>query len=460
VFDQTGLCGKPGLSCSIRAQKSTRVCQVVGDYDRTLDLETQNLTAQNAFVAGTDLGSSFVYDDLVIFLFGDTATGRTRDEFTRHSLDSIAVANKSSIRDFGVDLNFVTREDTRTFKEMRFDGGDVRVGPMAVPSGGFEHNGSMYVFFTTDAEQKQIHANASRKKYVPTRTVLGRWTPGEGDQFKYIYDFSTLPTEHGSYPNIVPAFIAVSPVKIRASEEIGGLPGEVNGPGLLLYATGFYRNSPVYLAYIDLDELEERTDYPEIPNGDNDRPRATQVYFFAGIDYFTKKPVWNKSWDDHNSDAKPIFTMENSAGAPVHDLGELSVVLDERTGMFYMMYQTASDQPRNNANETNSSVHFRYASLREPWNFSPPQVIYTSKNGRDEGFVHFPSSTAQISDPEREDVPGVVYAPYMIEPKFEIVNGPEKSTETIYYLASTWNPYTVVLMKTVLEICLEPGGCH
>ena len=39
--------------------------------------------------------------------------------------------------------------------------------------------------------------------------------------------------------------------------------------------------------------------------------------------------------------------------------------------------------------------------------------------------------------------PGALYAPYMIE-RFTRVSG---STLSIYYALSTWNPYTIVLMR-------------
>ncbi len=46
---------------------------------------------------------------------------------------------------------------------------------------------------------------------------------------------------------------------------------------------------------------------------------------------------------------------------------------------------------------------------------------------------------------------GGEYAPYMVE-RFSRF---KDDTLTIYYLMSTWNPYTVVLMRTDLRVELE-----
>jgi hypothetical protein len=53
-----------------------------------------------------------------------------------------------------------------------------------------------------------------------------------------------------------------------------------------------------------------------------------------------------------------------------------------------------------------------------------------------------------VHDPGREEGNGDPYGPYQVE---DLATGDESST-TIYFTLSTWNPYTVVLMKTTLRL--------
>ena len=53
----------------------------------------------------------------------------------------------------------------------------------------------------------------------------------------------------------------------------------------------------------------------------------------------------------------------------------------------------------------------------------------------------------QVHDPGRENEWGGEYGPYQFE---DLATGNETST-TIYFTMSTWNPYTVVLMKATLR---------
>lgn len=51
-----------------------------------------------------------------------------------------------------------------------------------------------------------------------------------------------------------------------------------------------------------------------------------------------------------------------------------------------------------------------------------------------------------VFDPNRENEYGGEYGPYLISRFFQPGNG----NLTIYFTMSTWNPYTIILMKTDL----------
>jgi hypothetical protein len=55
-----------------------------------------------------------------------------------------------------------------------------------------------------------------------------------------------------------------------------------------------------------------------------------------------------------------------------------------------------------------------------------------------------------LQDPGRENHRGDCYGPYQFE---DLAKGDSRSS-TIYFTLSTWNPYTVVLMKVKLKKAL------
>ena len=59
-----------------------------------------------------------------------------------------------------------------------------------------------------------------------------------------------------------------------------------------------------------------------------------------------------------------------------------------------------------------------------------------------------PWGPAIAPDGKPENVWGGEYGPYVIERFTQLTD----ATLTIYYVMSTWNPYTVVLMKSQLEV--------
>jgi hypothetical protein len=86
---------------------------------------------------------------------------------------------------------------------------------------------------------------------------------------------------------------------------------------------------------------------------------------------------------------------------------------------------------------------------RGPW--SEPQVLFHPWD--DNGYCHFLHTSWEfqqcdsIHDNGRQNEWGGEYGPYQFE---HFATGDSLST-TIYFTMSTWNPYTVVLMRAKLE---------
>jgi hypothetical protein len=113
-----------------------------------------------------------------------------------------------------------------------------------------------------------------------------------------------------------------------------------------------------------------------------------------------------------------------------------------------MTYDGGS-QSRNTA-----GVYLTYAS--EPWGpWSEPQLIFNGRRDNALGtFIHDPTITPNppgdgltgptIGGNDVYTTSGGAYAPFMIA-RFVNVSG---TTLSIYYTLSTWNPYTVVEMRS------------
>jgi hypothetical protein len=451
-------------------QTTRKVCQLLGETDRQTREKTVNQTASMYNLYGADLGSSFAFGDRIYFLFGDSWSGRDDSSFELNDLDPIAYSPGSTIGGSEcIDLTFEAslesipaadngNEAKVAYRGIEIVGGDVGLGGFAVPTGGFGHGERMYIYYATDVIASG--AVPGDVKLAPTRTVLAYRDQGK-PKFSYAYDLSTCGREIqplGSKPRA--GFINVSPVLVDSSD-VPDLPKQ--GKGLLLFASGCYRMSPVYLAYVHLEDIEKRmpaqaqqivvlpmaqNDPGEKSSGDaqdgdyklfiagQGRFTPSNIYFFAGVDE-KGKPIWNAQWKDHGKAAVPLFQVHDDQGKPFYDIGEISVAFDERTGMFYMVYQSQVD---------GGGIFFRYAPVNAPWNFSDPQKLYEPEAdyGR---FLHDPSLGDGLNDPGRDEL-AVVYGPYLIPQMFEY--DAEKGIEKIFFTLSTWNPYTVVLMTGLL----------
>lgn len=376
----------------VRAAGSTRkLCQLTGEVDRQQSQTTSTRT-QTAFgLVGTDLGASFEHRGHIYFLFGDSHPSREGNPFRPVDGDSIGyrgLAVHDPDQSMPADcsgLHLITAPDGH-YLAPRVP--QVSLGSFEVPTGGFSSGASMYVFFATDSTPEQ----------VMQRTVLAR-SDDDGRTFSYLYDVS-----RGK-------FINVAPVVVR-NAAIPGLP-EASGRGVLLWASGKYRESDPYLAWVPLAAVET--------------PSAWR--YFAGIDPNTRRPRWS----EHEADAVPLFSHPC--------IGELSVGWNAVLGVWMMLY---------NCIENPRGIVFRVAA--EPWGpWSAAGVLFDP--WADNGYCHFIHTSWEfatcdsVHDPGRENEWGGEYGPYLIN---QYTTGtPGRST--IYFVMSTWNPYRTVLMQSVLE---------
>ncbi|WP_083634213.1 DUF4185 domain-containing protein [Salegentibacter sp. T436] len=288
----------------------------------------------------------------------------------------------------GLELDFVVDESGSYYP---LTVSQISQNEFEVPTEGIMIGDQMYIYHTTD-HSAQVTMG---------RSILAKSNNDGARTFEYLYDFSTT------------KFINVSVVQ-AASSSWEGLPSEENEESLITFGSGAYRQSEVFLGYQPALEIEN--------------PQARS--YFAGVNE-NEEPVW----EDSEIDALPIFDMD------VDCVGEFSVSYNEFIKKWILLYNC--ENPR--------GINLRTAD--NPWGpWTEPQVVF--EPWEDEGYCNFihvnwlDQNCDELHDPGRENEWGGEYGPYQFE---HFATGDEQST-TIYFTMSTWNPYTVVLMKTEISL--------
>lgn len=191
-----------------------------------------------------------------------------------------------------------------------------------------------------------------------------------------------------------------------------------SGTDVYVFGLGAYRASDVYLSVVAAADFESG----------------------RGTRYFTGLANGQPTWSTSEADAVPLVRDNQTPG-----IGNVSVIYSNELRLWLMTY----DSFRGTA-ETRG-FYFTYAS--EPWGpWQRPQLIFNStRDGGPGTFIHDPriSPSDGLTGPtigpnDPVTTPGGAYAPYMIE-RFTRVAG---RTLSIYYTLSTWNPYTIVMMRS------------
>jgi len=282
----------------------------------------------------------------------------------------------------------------------------VTLANLEVPLAGVEAEDRMYVFFATGNDGK-----------FSTKSVVGV-SSDSGLNFNYLFTFSSA-----KFVNIQTATTGED----RGDEDSWGdhrrerfHGSPFSGTTLWIWGTkggAGYRHSDPYLAVERFSAL--RT--------------GSGALYYAGNDPITDRPVFS----DREADAAELF--DDNPGC----MGELSVSWNRYLRQWLMLYYCQS---------TNLVV-MRLAP--DPWGpWTAAQTIFDPWG--DGGYCHFihvvptPPNIKpcdNLSDPMRENVWGGPYGAYVVNP---LTTGDSRGT-TIYYLLSTWNPYTVVLMRSQIS---------
>ncbi len=367
------------------ANRAQKIAQLTGEFDREGWNGTGtpnfacNRTESRFGIIGTDLGSSFTHLGRTYFLFGDT--WRVGHGTPNDDLDSIAFSMDKKV-DHGIRLTFLPKPPLVP---------GIPQGGFNVPLDGVSWNGDMYVFFSTDARNAGIYA-------LMGRSIVAR--SSNGLNFTLLYEVSRY------------KFINVSTSIVEAQDH--GLPG--NGPQVVVFGSGRYRSSDVYLAVKPAVKLTESGGF---------------LFYAGGTD--------RSQWSTDEEAAVPLIG--------VGSVGELSVRWNPLLGAWICLHN--ADWPADRASVGGVVMHW----AEHPWGpWSAGSVAFSVNDGLGK-FMHLPNvdHTQEGFGIDRSAELGGMYGPYQIPHYAQPANGGVQ----IYFTMSAWNPYQVMLMALEVPVPLE-----
>lgn len=396
---------------------SQKVQQIVGDYDYALwkngkgiKKPTASLTESRFDVDGTDTFYSFEDAGRLIFLFGDTIG--QNENYGAHDAMAWSTATDPEA---GLLINCFTYPDGKT---LLVEPPGVAMGGFDIPNSGIELNGQTYIVCSTgaNAKNKLVGKNPQQNEF----SVLTQFDM-KSLQFKTGRTISRAPYGH---------FVIVA--LHRAVD---------SSPKVYMFGTGLFRQSDIYLCRIPSDSFWSG---------------MTPANGQSAAEYFTGLRDGQPAWSNREGDSAPVVVdnPQDITPAPIPTAGNLSVVYSKELGLWLMTYDGGRQTKRTNG------IYFSYA--QQPWGpWSTPQLIFNRVRDHAFGvYIHNPNADPpdniagpMIGPKNPQATPGGDYAPQMIE-RFTTVQG---NTLKIYYSLSTWNPYTVVEMRSEFQISHSVG---
>jgi hypothetical protein len=437
-----------GTTLTYNSGSSVKVQQIIGDCDWAVKAangtcqQTASRTITNANIAANDIGDSFDMGDKIVFMFGDTKSNDPSQPWSTsnlpfvdyHQHDPIATTTVTD-GEAPLAINFLLTSapgaaiPTPFFVEPTYlDGTKLPMGGDDVPHAGLVFNGKTYIIINTGADFSL--ADPHQNSY----SVLATWDgTANANAFTVLRTISKLPGGH---------FVVTSVTELDPTEAGGSQTVQ----GVLTYGIGETRASNIYLAF-DFGVAND----PALAG-------APGYESGAATKYFTGLTSGQPNWSSNESDAAAIVNDVVTPPTVAH----VSVTYQKDLGLWLMTFdggraQQPDGTPTNGSSATDG-VYFTYAPA--PWGpWATPQLIFNAT--RDSGFGVFMHNgkdnppgpigpTAGTNDPNTTT--GTVYAPNMIA-RFTKIMG---NTLSIYYAMSTWNPYTVVEMRSDFNVVVPP----
>jgi hypothetical protein len=392
--------GVAGITLTWNPASTVKLEQVIGDKDwasaaKGTTLSVASLTNTKYGVFGTDIGSSFEHNGRALFLFGDT-----RAEDPTVNLGAVDPIGYTTTTDgeSSLILDFYKDNANRT---LWVKPPGIALTGNNVPNAGISLSDGLYLVVNAGADHSLVDINAnSYSALVKFDESAKTFTTGR--------TISRLPGGHFVYTSL-----------------------HLSGTDVYMFGAGTYRKSDIYLS----------------------KTPASGFWAGTGTQYFAGRVNGQPTWVSSEAAAVPIV-QDNPSNGPAWpndnpSVGNMTVAYSADLGLWLMTYDGGRQS------RATAGAYLTYA--KDPWGpWAAPILIYN--NPRDPGlglFIHNPSISPSdglagptIGDNDPVTTPGGAYAPSIIE-RFTRVSG---NTLRIYWLLSTWNPYTVVKMRSELTI--------
>ena len=409
---------------------SVKLEQIIGDLDwaylaHGTNLPTTSQTVTRFHVLANGLGYSFEDKGKLIFLFGDTISENVTN-WNYHAADPLAWSTTTD-GESGLLLNFFTNDPPSTFAPVFVQPAGIRMGPDDVPNSGISLPNGVFLVCNTGSDTSLPDPQAN--------------------------DFSVLVTvKEGNLPFTTNLFVTNRIISMLNTNLDPNSPLQghfINtsmhefGTNVVMFGAGEYRAGDVFLCMVPT---------PNFATGEG-------TLYFGGLT--NGQPTWSA----FESNCVPVV-QDNPTNGPawpndVGTVGNVSVTHPPGLGLWLMTYDGGrSADPKT---DHTTGVYFSYAP--QPWGpWSKPQLIFNKlRDGGSGLFIHDPNLSTNdglngpvIGNQDPTNTAGGDFAPIMIERFTRVTN----STLFIYYTMSTWNPYTVVKMRSAFSIIpvIDPGS--
>ena len=394
--------GVVGTTLTWMPASSVKLEQVIGDKDwadaaKGITTPTASQTVTRFDILGNDIGYSFEDNGHLLFLFGDTIS-KDATLVNYHAGDPIAYSTTSD-PEAGLSVNFYTNTDG---SPLFVKPPGVAMGADDVPNAGISLPDGVYIVVNTGAD-----VNLSNPQQN-ARSVLARFDETT-KTFATGRTISQLPVGHFVFTSL-----------------------HASGDDVYMYGMGNYRASDIYLS----------------------KTPATGFWTGTGTQYYTGLVSGQPTWSTSEAAAVPVVQDNplNGPGWPTESgtVGNASVTYSSALSLWLMTYDGGRQ-----SNATRGT-YFSYAV--QPWGpWATPQLTFNAVRDNASGvYIHNPNLPAPgdglngptIGNNDPVTTAGGAYAPLMIE-RFTTVSG---NLLKIYYMMSTWNPYTVVKMRSQFTI--------
>ena len=407
---------------------STNLEQIIGDTnwaDLAIGITnfTASLTERRFHILGNGHGYSFEDKGKLIFLFGDTIS-EDKNTWSYAAHDPLAWSTNTD-GESPLVLNFYTNRpyaySSNTPVFVQPDGIDM--GGDDIPGSGISLSNGVFLICTTgyDSVNKSASGEFSVLVTFDETNLLTATNTYQPTNF-----FVTNRTVSALNPNLATNDLRQGHFILTSLHEFG--------TNVLVLGVGENRASDVYLSMVPTSNFVSG----------------------QGTLYFTGLTNGQPTWSPFESNSVPVV-QDNPTNGPAWpddnpNIHKVSVIYSTAINLWLMTYDGGGNTLQGGQTE---GIYFSYAP--QPWGpWATPQLIFNEF--RDHGKGIFIYDAANHTGPAGPVIggnvdpttrPGEAAGPFMIE-RFTRVT--TTNTLFIYYTMSTWNPYTVVKMRSEFTI--------